>query len=97
MLISEFDVSKKLKYLRSQFGDELKKAGVTKTNVATEETHLVKWKFFGSLSFLQKHVNVKRPCIMSNLEVRTILFERICYLMVCMRCFDPAYDVVSVA
>ena len=69
MYCLESEVTKKLRYLRSQYGDELKKTQESRSGMATEEVYVPKWKFFYALSFLKPYVILRRSSTLSNLEV----------------------------
>jgi len=70
LIVSYLDaeISKKLKYLRSQFGDELKKASETRSGMSTDEVYIVRWKYFEALGFLRRHV-ITRSATTTNLEL----------------------------
>ena len=63
--ITDVEISKKIKYLRSQFGEESKKASETKS----DEVYVIKWKYYEALCFLQHHLNIKRTATTTNLEL----------------------------
>ena len=62
-------MEKKLKYLRNQYGDELKKIRGVKNGMGTEEVYVTKWKFFSVLSFLHDHVKLSATQTTSNLNL----------------------------
>ena len=67
--ITDAENSKKIKYLRSQFGEEFKKASETKSGMSTDEVYVIKWKYYEALCFLQHHLNIKRTATTTNLEL----------------------------
>jgi len=67
------EVRKKLKYLRNQFTDEMRKMTTSKSGMETDDTYVSKWKFFDQLKFLTQHVNIKTTHT-SNLSLQVGLF-----------------------
>lgn len=63
METTEIDISKKLKYLRSQFGEEMKKMKASKSGLSTDGTYISKWRYYTALSFLEIHINTGRQCV----------------------------------
>jgi hypothetical protein len=64
---------KKIKYLRSQYGEELKKTKQAKSGMSTDDMYISKWKFFQPLQFLQQHVTLRRSATTTNLDVVSII------------------------
>jgi len=67
--LAEDEISKKLRYLRSNFGDEVKKTdAMLKSGSGADDVYCSRWKFFSSLQFLKKHI-VRKPQTTTNLVV----------------------------
>ena len=65
----ETEVAKKLRYLRPQYGQELKIKG-HKSGIGTEELYVSKSKYYGGMSFLEGLNATGKPSpTISNLEV----------------------------
>jgi hypothetical protein len=69
------DVEKKWKYLRNQYGDEIKKNKSCKSGMGTDEVYVTKWKFFSALHFLHDHVKLSATKTTSNLTVQVYMLN----------------------
>jgi len=65
---SETEVSKKLKYLRSQFGEEKRKEGTSRSGMSSDDIYESKWKFYRELAFLDSFIIQKKKTL-NNIEV----------------------------
>jgi len=84
-------VTKKWKNLRTHFGDEKKKMMALKSGMGAEDAYESKWRWFGMMKFMDKHVSMKPKTTLSNLKIQVccyMLFSKDCYVMlfcnVCM-------------
>ena len=67
------DVEKKWKYLRNQYGDEVKKTNTSKSGMGADETYITKRKFFNALNFLHDHVKLVVGKTTTKLDVQVYL------------------------
>jgi len=73
---------KKLKYLRCQYVEEMKKEKKCHSGMGANEVYVSKWKFYQSLGFLANHINYvgKQPTT-SNLQAEVSSSSVIVLLM----------------
>ena len=72
------DVNKKIRYMRSQYGEELRKSSNKKSGMGAKDMYVSKWKYYQRLGFLQAHVNVRKGTTTCNLRF---------VLVVCIACY----------
>ena len=72
--VTEQDISKKLRYLRNQYTDEIRKTKSCKSGMSADNRYVTKWKYFQFLSFLINHVNLTPANRTSNLQIQVSLF-----------------------
>ena len=66
-MFAELEVSEKLKYLRNQFADEIRKLRTCKSGMSADGRYVTKWKYFQRLSLLSNHVNITPGRLTTNL------------------------------
>jgi len=69
------EIMKKIKYLRCQYMEQMKKEKKSRSAMGVDEVYVSKWKFYHSLGFLADYINYagKHLTTSNRLKYATVL------------------------